>query len=403
MNILHKKGHSQSLKKLTVLKKEKVISKNTAGLYLHIPFCKQACHYCNFHFSTSLKHKEQMVDAIIQEIALQKDYLKGQPLHSIYFGGGTPSLLSQNDLERIFNAIAKHHTILEDAEITLEANPDDLDEVKLAAFQQTPINRLSIGIQSFSEEDLRFMNRAHNALEAANCIELAQAAGFHHLTVDLIYGSPTTSDEIWQNNIDKVLAYDIPHISCYCLTVEPKTALDYMVRTGKATDTDEEQSARQFEMLMQRLTAAGYDHYEISNFAKPGAYARHNSSYWLGAHYLGIGPAAHTFNGHSRQWNVANNAKYIKAIAQNNIPAEIEQLTKAQQFNEYIMTSLRTIWGTDIKKLNSIDPNMTQDFLQHSHSYQEEGLLKEKEGIYTLTTQGKLLADRIAMELFIEE
>jgi oxygen-independent coproporphyrinogen-3 oxidase len=344
-----------------------------------------------------------MVDAIIQEIALQKDYLKGQPLHSIYFGGGTPSLLSQNDLERIFNAVAKYHTILEDAEITLEANPDDLDEIKLAAFRQTPINRLSIGIQSFSEEDLRFMNRAHNASEAAKCIELAQAAGFHNLTVDLIYGSPTTTDEVWQDNIEKVLAYDIPHISCYCLTVEPKTALDYMVRTGKAANTNEEQGARQFEMLIQRLTEAGYDHYEISNFAKPGAYAKHNSSYWLGAHYLGIGPAAHTFNGHSRQWNIANNAKYIKVIAQNDIPAEIEQLTKAQQFNEYIMTSLRTIWGTDIKKLKTIDSNMTQNFLQRTTAHKAAGHLTEKEGIYTLTTQGKLLADRIAMELFAEE
>lgn len=373
-----------------------------AGIYIHIPFCKQACHYCNFHFSTSMKYKPEMLAAILQEIALQKDYLEGRPLASVYLGGGTPSLLSQNELQQLFSQVERYHEVLPDAEITLEANPDDLTADKLAAFRQTPINRLSIGIQSFSEEDLRFMNRAHHAQEAIQCVERAQNAGFHNLTVDLIYGSPTTSDEQWAANIQQVLDFDIPHISCYCLTVEPKTALDYMVRTGKAAEVDDDKAARQFDMLVQRLTEVGYDHYEISNFAKPGWYAQHNSSYWLGRHYLGIGPSAHSFNGHSRQWNVANNTKYRQAITDGQLAAEVEQLSPAQRFNEYIMTSLRTIWGTNLQQLEHIHPAWAQQFVASAKSYIEQGLMTQREHIFQLTQNGKLLADRIAMELFVE-
>ncbi len=350
-----------------------------------------------------MKFKPEMLTAILQEIALQKDYLEGRPLASVYLGGGTPSLLSQNELQQLFSQVERYHEVLPDAEITLEANPDDLTADKLAAFRQTPINRLSIGIQSFSEEDLRFMNRAHNAQEAVHCVQHAQAAGFHNLTVDLIYGSPTTSDEQWAANIQQVLDFGIPHISCYCLTVEPKTALDYMVRTGKAAEVDDDKAARQFDMLVQRLTEAGYDHYEISNFAKPGWYAQHNSSYWLGRHYLGIGPSAHSFNSHSRQWNVANNTKYRKAIMDGQLAAEVEQLSPAQRFNEYIMTSLRTIWGTNLQQLEHIHPVWAQQFVASAKSYIEQGLMTQREHIFQLTQNGKLLADRIAMELFVEK
>ena len=379
------------------------IDTNKAGIYIHIPFCKQACHYCNFHFSTSLKYRSEMVGAIIEEVRLQKDYLNGKSLHSIYFGGGTPSLLEIDEVKAIIAQIAKFHKIEEDAEITLEANPDDLTAIKLAALRQTPINRLSIGIQSFSEEDLRFMNRAHNATEAKQCIQLAQDAGFNNLTVDLIYGSPTTSDAQWEENIQTVLHFDIPHLSCYCLTVEPKTALDHFVQSGKAPDVEEEQSARQFEMLLAHLQAANYEQYEISNFAKAGRYALHNSSYWLGAHYLGLGPSAHSFNGHSRQWNIAHNAQYLKAIQEARIPTEVEILSTAQRYNEYIMTSLRTVWGTDTTQLAEIDAAQSKDFLQASQNYIKQGLLLQEGQRFRLSDQGKLLADRIAMELFMEE
>lgn len=372
-----------------------------AGLYLHIPFCKQACHYCNFHFSTSFKQKGAMITAILQELELQKDYLQGQPLSSIYFGGGTPSLLSLEDLTLIFKKIKELFQIEKQAEITLEANPDDLTLEKLKQLKSTPINRLSIGIQSFFEKDLQFMNRAHNAREAKECIENAQKIGFTNLTIDLIYGSPTTSNTQWEQNIATALNFDIPHISCYCLTVEPNTALAHFVKKGKAKPVDEEIAAQQFEILMTSLKSAGYEHYEISNFAKPNWHAQHNSNYWLGAHYLGIGPSAHSFNGNSRQWNMANNAKYIKALSAGKTAFEIEILTKEQQYNEYILTALRTKWGCDLNKIKNWGDKLTQHFQKESHPYLTKNLIQQKNNIFTLTNAGKLLADRIAMDLFI--
>lgn len=372
-----------------------------AGIYLHIPFCKQACHYCNFHFSTSLKQKDALLDALIDEIRLQKDYLQGQPLNSIYLGGGTPSLLSADELARLFEVIYQLHTVVDKAEITLEANPDDLNKQTLKALRQTPINRLSIGIQSFSGADLAFMNRAHNATEAEACIDLALDQGFSDLSVDLIYGTPTMDDRQWEANMEKVFAKKIPHLSCYCLTVEPQTALDYFVKQGKAKPVDEEQAARQFEMLIKRAKGAGYDHYEISNFAQPGHYAQHNSNYWLSENYLGVGPSAHSFNGHSRQWNVANNAKYIKALSQGELAFEKEELTADQRYNEYIMTGLRTIWGCDLEKINQLDPTYRAHFLQQAQVFLEDGNLIRQNEIFTLSEAGRLLADRIAMELFV--
>ncbi len=373
-----------------------------AGLYLHIPFCKQACHYCNFHFSTSLKQKDEMVQAILQELTLQKDYLKGATLDTIYFGGGTPSLLTQQDLLNIFEKINQVHPVASNAEITLEANPDDLSTEKLTELKNTPINRLSIGIQSFFEKDLTFMNRAHNATEAKNCIQNAQSIGFNNLTIDLIYGTPTTSNEMWQQNIQTALDFNIPHISCYCMTVEPNTALDHFVKKGKADPVDEEKAAQQFEMLMTDLKSAGYEHYEISNFAKSGWHARHNSNYWLGTDYLGIGPSAHSFNGKSRQWNVANNAQYIKALTAQETAFEVETLSKEQQYNEYILTALRTKWGCDLAKIENWGQAFKHHFEKISKSYLTNQLIQQKNNIFTLTDKGKLLADRIALELFMD-
>ncbi len=371
-----------------------------AGIYIHIPFCKKACHYCNFHFSTSLRLQEPMVKGIIKEIELQKEYLNGAVIQSIYFGGGTPSLLNLSDINAIFCAIRKHYQIETNAEITLEANPDDLTNDKLEALRQSPINRLSIGIQSFSDEDLRFMNRAHNAEEAESCIEKARAYGFDNLTVDLIYGTPTMSDKVWRSNIEKVIALAVPHISCYCLTVEPNTALGHFVKTGKVPNVVDEQAAKQFELLMNTLENAGYLHYEISNFAKPDHFAIHNSNYWKRVPYLGVGPSAHSFDGQVRQWNIANNVKYVTALAESTIPFDSEQLTVEQQYNEYIMTSLRTIWGCNISKLNELGTNYAEYFTRKATDFVDKGLLKTNRANYTLTRRGKFLADYIAMELF---
>lgn len=372
-----------------------------SGLYLHIPFCKQACHYCNFHFSTSLKYRKEILDAIIMEMELQKDYLDADTLQTIYFGGGTPSLLDEAELQFIFKNINRHFSIAPDAEITLEANPDDLSLEKLQALWRSAVNRLSIGIQSFVEADLQFMNRAHNATESKVCLENAKAVGFDNLSIDLIYGTPTLSDADWTKNIETIFAYEVPHISCYCLTVEPGTALDHFVKKGKASPVNEEQAARQFEQLIQAMKENGYLHYEISNFAKPGHFAQHNSNYWLGASYLGLGPSAHSFNGTSRQWNIANNATYRKGIEGKELPFEKEILTSAQQYNEYIMTALRTIWGCDIQRISDFGPSVKNHFLKEVQRFvdQEKIILKDEK--YVLSDKGKLLADRISMELFL--
>lgn len=371
-----------------------------AGIYLHIPFCKQACHYCNFHFSTSLKYKSAMVGAILKELELQKDYLAAEKIETIYLGGGTPSLLDKKDLDLIFDKIDQHYDLNNAIEITLEANPDDLTIEKIADLAASPVNRLSIGVQSFFEEDLQFMNRAHNAQEAIQSIQNAKTAGFANLTVDLIYGSPTTSMNNWDVNLKTIFDLEIPHISCYCLTVEPQTALDHFVKAGKAKPVDEEQAARQFEVLVAEMEAKGYDHYEISNFALPGCYSKHNSSYWLGKKYLGIGPSAHSFNGVSRQWNVANNAKYIAGLEKNELPFEKETLTPKQQYDEYVMTALRTIWGCDLKKVASFGEKFKSHFLKNVRPFLMDESVFEKSGHYFLTKKGKLLADKISMELF---
>lgn len=374
------------------------------GIYLHIPFCKQACYYCNFHFSTTLRQKDAMVEAILLELELQREYLGGQPLSSIYFGGGTPSLLDLKSLELIFEKIHQLHPVLPDAEITLEANPDDLTTEKLHDLRQyTPVNRLSIGIQSFADADLQWMNRAHNARHARTCLDNALAAGFQDLTIDLIYGAPTTPDAQWAENLRIAFDYDVPHLSCYCLTVEEGTALGTFVRKGQQPAVDEERAAAQFEYLIGATAAQGYEHYEISNFAKPGRYARHNSSYWRGEPYLGIGPSAHSFNGESRQWNIANNALFIKSLAEGKVPYEREILTPAQRFNEYMMTALRTMWGVEATVVQAFGEPFAGHFQQAVQPFLASGVIDKTDGKYKLTQVGKLLADKVSMELFISQ
>ncbi|MEZ4886508.1 MAG: radical SAM family heme chaperone HemW [Chitinophagales bacterium] len=373
-----------------------------SGIYIHIPFCKQACHYCNFHFSTSLKYKNELIAALLQEIELRKDYLPTPKIETVYFGGGTPSLLSADEIQQIFEQLNRFYHIEADAEITLEANPDDLLPAKIEALKQTPVNRFSIGIQSFDAEDLAFMNRAHNVEQAETCIRLAQDAGFDNLTIDLIYGAPTTSHEKWEQNLQKAIDFGVPHISAYCLTVEPKTALAHFVATGKAADVDEEQAAQQFEVLVETLTQAGFSHYEISNFGKVGWESKHNSSYWMGKPYIGLGPAAHSFDGRlTRQWNVAHNQQYIKAIAEGTVPKEVEVLSISERFNEYLMTSLRTIWGCDLEKVRrEFGEVLYCHLLKEIQPFLKQSLLQQKGDFLVLTNQGKFLADGIISALF---
>jgi oxygen-independent coproporphyrinogen-3 oxidase len=381
-------------------------------LYLHIPFCKQACHYCDFHFSTNLKSKSDLVKAICREIELQKDYLPTRTLETIYFGGGTPSLLTKSELGQFFETIHRIYQVEADAEITLEANPDDITAEKLAELKPF-INRLSIGIQSFHEPYLRFMNRAHNAGESEQCVKLAQDSGFENLTIDLIYGmserllgihesSQDSDEQLWQRDLEMAVALNTPHISAYNLTIEPQTALGNWLKKGKIKPVEEELSARQFEQMIAYLNANHYEQYEISNFARNGHYARHNSSYWKRRPYLGVGPSAHSFNGTSRQYNLANNALYIKGIQEGNLPFESEALTAFDQVNDYLLTSLRTIWGCDLSIIREISGI---DLLEIQKSYLTAFLENEwihiSNNVLFLTPKGKLFADRIASDLFL--
>ncbi len=374
-----------------------------AGIYIHIPFCKQACHYCNFHFSTSLRSKGEMLAALQQELLLQHQFLKGRKIETVYWGGGTPSLLSREEIMQIWEIIERYFDLENVREVTLEANPDNLTKAYLKSLQHSPVNRLSIGIQSFHDNDLVYMNRAHTAGEAEYSVKTAQDAGLENISIDLIYGTPTMNDQLWLQNIQVALALQVPHISSYALTVEEKTALSNAIKKRQAMEPDQAQAATQFSMLIEALRIAGYEHYEISNFALPGQYALHNTNYWKNVPYLGIGPSAHSYNGHSRQWNIANNALYIKALLMDKkVPFEIEHLSFKDRFNEYLMTSLRTMWGTDLHYIESeFGLETLQQLLRQSIVYQERGWLMIDAKKITLTDAGKLFADRIASELFL--
>jgi oxygen-independent coproporphyrinogen III oxidase len=375
-----------------------------AGIYIHIPFCKQACSYCNFHFSTSLKLKNDFVAALLKEMDLRKEYLQNELIETIYFGGGTPSMLADEDLQLIFQKLYSAFNISKDAEITLEANPDDINIEKLKAWKKNSINRLSIGIQSFFEEDLMWMNRAHNATQAFDCINAAQNEGFENMSVDLIYGTPGLTNEKWKKNVQRLIDLNIPHLSCYALTVEPKTALNKMIHEKKVSDINPEQQAEQFILLMNWLNEAGYEHYEISNFAKPGKRSKHNSSYWQQKKYLGLGPSSHSFNGESRQWNIANNALYIQSLINNNLSFEKEELTRVQKLNEYIMISLRTIEGCDLKYVkDKFGLRESNQLLINAEKYIQQKKIENINEKLRLTKEGKLLADGISAALFFED
>ncbi|MBB5267202.1 oxygen-independent coproporphyrinogen-3 oxidase [Algibacter amylolyticus] len=372
----------------------------SASIYIHIPFCKQACHYCDFHFSTSLKKKEELIQCLVQELKLRKNELESQNIETIYFGGGTPSLLSCNEFDFIIDAAYKYYNIVEHPEITLEANPDDLSESVIQELAKSRINRLSIGIQSFYESDLKLMNRAHNAKEALKCLEEA-TKHFDNISVDLIYGIPGLTNAAWIKNIETALAFNVPHISCYALTVEPKTALETFIKKGVIANVDDDLAQEQFNILVDTLEAEGFVNYELSNFGKPEYFSKNNSAYWLGKPYLGIGPSAHSFNGDQRSWNVSNNTKYIKSIQNNTLPNEIETLSKTDKFNEYIMTGLRTVWGVSLEKIeNDFGETYKNYLLKQSEIYIQEHLLYIDGNKLLTTKKGKFLSDGIAANLF---
>lgn len=373
-----------------------------AGIYLHIPFCKQACHYCDFHFSTNLARKGEMANAIGRELELQKDYLSGEIISSIYFGGGTPSLLSDAELKLLLEKIRKNYRVADDVEITLEANPDDLDRKKLTMFRGSGINRLSIGIQTFDEGQLRFLNRAHNATQAKNCVSLAQELGFDNISIDLIYAIPSENDTVWENDLQTALVLHPQHISSYCLTIEPATAFGNWTRKGKMHPIDEEYAARQYETLMGTLSRNGYEQYEISNFCKPGYVSRHNSNYWKQKKYLGVGPGAHSYNLSSRQFNISNNAHYIKSLQNDAVPFTLDPLDNIAKANEYLMTSLRTIWGCDLDYLNlKFGLDIKMQHKAYLSKLLKANLVFLSGNLLTLTASGKLIADKIIEDLFV--
>ncbi len=393
-----------------------------AGIYIHIPFCKQACNYCNFHFSTSLKLKDELIVALTKEINLTpvtnsiatgddlsqqlstpSIYAKtpNETIDTLYFGGGTPSILDIADVQLLMTALRKKFVFSDAVEITLEANPDDITPQKLAWWKQEGINRLSVGIQSFIEEELIWMNRAHTATDSLRCINEIKNAGFTNFSVDLIYGSPLLSNDNWKKNVDILIEKKIPHISCYALTVEPKTALDKMIAQNKKQSVDAEKQAQQFLLLMDWMQLAGYEHYEISNFAKPGNRSKHNSSYWQGKKYYGFGPSAHSFDGRTRKWNIANNALYIQSLKTKLIPFEEEILTPTQQLNEYIMTSLRTVEGLNLNIIKEkFGEKINSDLKVASEKWKTGGKLLVSNEKIILTKDGKLFADGIAADLF---
>lgn len=372
-----------------------------SGIYIHIPFCKQACYYCDFHFSTSLKKKDLMVAAIVKELEMRQAEFKNERVETIYFGGGTPSLLNRKELESIINTVYKFYKVNNNPEITLEANPDDLSKEKMKELAKSPVNRLSIGVQSFFEEDLKLMNRAHSAKEAKASIKAAMKH-FNNVSVDLIYGIPGASHKRWIKNIETTLSFNVPHISSYALTVEPKTALKKFIDKGVIKNVDDEQAQQQFQILLEHLEAADFIHYELSNFGKEGFFSRNNSAYWQGKSYLGIGPSAHSFNGHERSWNIRNNSIYINSIKNEILPSEVETLTVTDRYNEYIMTGLRTIWGVSVDKVEMEFGKTHKNYLlKQAQKHINEHLLYLDDDKLLTTKKGKFLSDGIAADLFL--
>ena len=386
-----------------------------SGIYIHIPFCKQSCHYCDFHFSTSMKKKDEMILALAKEIEMRKNELLDcarsdiEIIETIYFGGGTPSILEVSDIKLLIDTVYKHYKVVGNPEITIEANPDDLSpnlsfrgtRNLFEEYKAIGVNRLSIGIQSFFEDDLKLMNRAHNSAEAKECLALATHY-FDNISVDLIYGIPNMSNEKWLQNIETALSFNIPHISSYALTVEPKTALHTFIKKGIIAQPDDEVAQEHFQILVDKLTENDFIHYELSNFGKENYFSKNNSSYWLGKKYIGIGPSAHSYDGDSRSWNVSNNSLYIKSISENKLPSETEKLTQTDRYNEYVMTGLRTIWGISLDRIETEFGKTYLDYLnQQAAKYIEDHLLFVDENILRTTKKGKFLSDGIASDLFM--
>ncbi|MFE3847219.1 radical SAM family heme chaperone HemW [Flavobacterium sp. LB3P45] len=381
-----------------------------SGIYIHIPFCKQACHYCDFHFSTSMKKKEEMVLAIAKEIKVRKSEFKNDPskseqgkqmVETIYFGGGTPSVLTSEEINFLIAAVYSNYSVIDNPEITLEANPDDLSEERIIELSKSKINRLSIGIQSFFEDDLQLMNRAHNSAEAQKCLEVATQY-FDNISLDLIYGIPGMSNEKWKQNIETALSFGIPHISSYALTVEPKTALNKLIQTGKIAAPKDEVAQEHFAILVETLEANDFIHYELSNFGKENYFSKNNSAYWLGKKYMGIGPSAHSYDGVSRSWNISNNSLYLKSIQEDKLPNETEILSTADRYNEYIMTGLRTIWGVSLDRVKTEFGFVYLDYLNKQvQKFLNDELVLVKDNVLKTTKKGKFLTDGIASDLFI--
>lgn len=370
-----------------------------AGIYIHIPFCKQACHYCDFHFSTSIKKKDEMIAALISEVHLRKNEIN-EPVETIYFGGGTPSVLSTEEIDQILEPIFSLFNVIENPEITLEANPDDLSKDRIQQLAHSKINRLSIGIQSFYNEDLQMMNRAHNADEAWN--SLVEATNyFDNISIDLIYGIPNMGLDRWKANVQKALDLGINHISTYALTVEPKTALASLIKKGKIAQPDDGNAHEHFLALIEMLENADFIHYELSNFGKPNYFSKNNSAYWLGKKYVGIGPSAHSFNGTNRSWNIANNSLYIQSIQKNELPNETENLRVQDRYNEYVMTGLRTIWGVSLDRIeNEFGTNYKDYLLKEVQRFIDNEQLQLVNNVLKTTVKGKFFCDGIASELF---
>ena len=372
-----------------------------AGIYIHIPFCRKACHYCNFHFSTQTQHINAFVEALLIEIELRGNYISS-PIQTIYFGGGTPSLLSAEQISSIVQKLQTNFDLTQLEEFTLEANPDDISSDNLLLWKNMGVNRLSLGIQSFQNEALAWMNRAHEVNQSHQAIQMAQDAGFNNISIDLIYGTPHYTKEHLLADLKNIEEYKIPHVSCYALTVEEKTALHSMIEKGKMQNVATEVQAEHFEIIVDYLNNIGFEHYEISNFAKPGNRSKHNSSYWKGIPYIGLGPSAHSYNGTSRQWNVANNALYIQSLEKRELTFEIEQLDQAAQYNEYMMISLRCIEGFDLKHIES---SFGKAYGEHTQSViqklEAQDVLEQTNNGYCLNKSAKFLADGIAAEFFI--
>jgi len=374
-----------------------------AGIYLHIPFCKRKCHYCNFYSLANLKYKDLFHKTLLKEIALRKDYLNGEEIQSIYFGGGTPSLLSPTEIDEILNQIHKYFSVLPTAEIDLEANPDDLNSKVLKDYYSLGINRLSIGTQSFDNEILTKLNRIHTADQAIQSVKQAQDIGFENISIDLIYGIPGLSPELWKKSIAKAISLDVPHLSAYHLTVEANTALEVLIRKNKYPKPVEEEGILHSQMLIQEMQKHGFEHYEISNFARPGRYSVHNTNYWRQKAYLGLGPSAHSFDLISRQWNIASTKKYIEALNEDKLNFEREEINLIDQYNEFVMLGLRTQWGIDIEELKMKFGQKNVDYFEKQiQKYILQSMLIKQSSVYKLSNKGKQFADGIAGDLFLE-